>query len=92
MIGHYYVATAEWCGIRHVFRSSVPLVAIGDTLCGKNADMTLGGYKAITESEIVVCGTGADVVLQAMYRGGIPEITRVTRDVWTKEAGDAKDD
>lgn len=90
-MNHYYVATAEWCGIRHAFRSNDMCVRIGDTVYGKNADITIGGYKAITGSEIIVCGSGADLVLQAMYKGGIPEITRVTRDVWTKEAGYAED-
>lgn len=85
-MGHYYAVVAEWCGIRRVFKMSKPVVAVGDTVYGRNADGALRGHRAIADPEIIVCGSGADTVLQSLCKDGIPEITRVTREIWTKEA------
>lgn len=82
----YYAAVAEKSGIRHVFRSEEPIADAGDLLCGKCKSLTLVKYKAITPSTLIVCGTGAESTLQALYWGDIPEITRVTREVWAKGA------
>ena len=83
---YYRVVVAEKSGIRHVFMGGGQNIMPGDIVCGKNASMTLRGYKVVEWPEIIVPQTGADAVLQAMYKGDIPEITRVTREVWTKEA------
>lgn len=83
---YYRVVVAEKSGIRHVFIGGGQDILPGDIVCGKNASMTLRGYKVVAWPEIIVPQTGADAVLQAMYKGDIPEITRVTRWVWTKEA------
>lgn len=83
---YYRVVVAEKSGIRHVFIGGGQDILPGDIVCGKNASITLRGYKVVAWPEIIVPQTGADAVLQAMYKGDIPEITRVTREVWTKEA------
>lgn len=83
---YYRVVVAEKSGIRHVFMGGGQNIMPGDIVCGRNAIMTLRGYKVVEWPEIIVPKTGADAVLQAMYKGDIPEITRVTRGVWTKEA------
>ncbi len=83
---YYRVVVAEKSGIRHVFIGGGQDILPGDIVCGKNASMTLRGYKVVAWPEIIVPQTGADAVLQAMYKGDIPEITRVTREIWIKEA------
>lgn len=83
---YYRVIVAEKSGIRHVFMGGGQNIMPGDIVCGKNASMTLRGYKAIDFPEVIVPLTSADAVLQTMYKGDIPEITRVTREIWTKEA------
>lgn len=83
---YYRVVVAEKSGIRHVFMGGGQDIMPGYIVCGKNASMTLRGYKVVAWPEIIVPQTGADAVLQAMYKGDIPEITRVTREIWIKEA------
>lgn len=83
---YYRVVVAEKSGIRHVFMGGGQDILPGDILYGKNGSMTLRGYKVLTFPSVVALQTSADIVLQILYKGDIPEITRVARNVWTKEA------
>lgn len=82
---HYYAIVAERCGGRVTMRSKRDVTEVGDLVSGSNKTTVYPGYKVITEPRFVLCGTGEDDFLNALYCGDIPQISKVTRDVWKLE-------
>ena len=82
---HYYAIVAERCGGRVTMRSERNVAEVGDLVSGSNKATVYSGYKVITEPHFVLCGTSADEVLNALYAGDIPQVSKVTRDVWKLE-------
>lgn len=82
---HYYAIVAEKCGIRVAMRSERDVTEVGDLVSGSNKANVYSGYKVITAPRFVLCGTGEDDFLNALYAGDIPQVSKVTRDVWTLE-------
>ena len=82
---HYYAIVAERCGVRVIMRSERNVAEVGDLVCGSNKATVYSGYKAITEPHSVLCGTSEDDFLNALYAGDIPQVSKVTRDVWKLE-------
>ena len=79
---HYYAIVAERCGVRVAMRSDRDVAEVGDPVSGSNKTTVYSGYKVITEPRFVLCGTGEDDFLNALYAGDIPQVYKVTRDVW----------
>ena len=90
---HYYAIVAERSGVRVTMRSECDVAEVGDLVCGSNKASVYPGYKVITEPRFVLCGTGEDDFLNALYAGDIPRVSKVTRDVWKldPEKEDASD-
>ena len=90
---HYYAIVAERCGGRVTMRSENNVAEVGDLVSGSNKATVYSGYKVITETRFVLCGTGEDDFLNALYWGDIPQVSKVTRDVWKldPEKEDASD-
>lgn len=90
---HYYAIVAEKCGIRVAMRSECDVAEVGDLVSGSNKATVYSGYKVITEPRFVLCETGEDEFLDALYAGDIPQVSKVTRDVWKldPEKEDASD-
>ena len=82
---HYYAIVAERCGIRVAMRLECDVAEVGDLVSGSNKATVYSGYKVITEPHFVLCGTSEDDFLNAMYAGDIPQVSKVTRDVWKLE-------
>nr|DAL45710.1 MAG TPA_asm: hypothetical protein [Caudoviricetes sp.] len=82
---HYYAIVAEKCGVRVIMRSERNVTEVGDLVCGSNKTTAYSVYKVITEPHFVLCGTSDDDFLNAMYAGDIPQVSKVTRDVWKLE-------
>ena len=79
---HYYAIVAEKCGVRVTMRSDRNVTEVGDLVCGSNKSAVYSRYKVITEPHFVLCGTSEDDFLNALYAGDIPQVSKVTRDVW----------
>ena len=90
---HYYAIVAERCGVRVTMRSERNVAEVGDLVSGSNKTTVYSGYKVITEPRFVFCGTGEDDFLNALYFGDIPQVSKVTRDIWKldPEKEDASD-
>ena len=90
---HYYAIVAERCGVRVTMRSERNVAEVGDLVSGSNKTTVYSGYKVITEPRFVFCGTGEDDFLNALYWGDIPQVSKVTRDIWKldPEKEDASD-
>lgn len=82
---HYYAIVAEKCGVRVTMRSERDVAEVGDLVCGSNKAAVYSGYKVIAEPRFVLYGTGEDDFLNALYAGDIPQVSKVTRDVWKLE-------
>lgn len=82
---HYYAIVAERCSVRVIMRSDRDVAEVGDLVSGSNRATVYSGYKVITESRFILCGTNEDDFLNALYAGDIPQVSKVTRDVWTLE-------
>lgn len=82
---HYYAIVAEKCGVRVTMRSESAVTEVGDLICGSNKAAVYSRYKVITEPHFVQCGTSEDDLLNALYAGDIPQVSKVTRDVWKLE-------
>ena len=82
---HYYAIVAEKFGVRVAMRSDRDVVEVGDLVCGSNKTTVYSGYKVIAEPHFVLCGTSEDDFLNALYAGDIPQVSKVTRDVWMLE-------
>lgn len=82
---HYYAIVAEKRGDRVAMRSECNVAELGDLVSGSNKTTLYSGYKVITESYFVLCGTIEDDFLNALYAGDIPQVSKVTRDVWKLE-------
>ena len=82
---HYYAIVAEKCGIRVAMRSECDVAEVGDLVSGSNKATVYSGYKVITAPHFVLCGTSEDDFLHALYAGDIPQVSKVTRDVWKLE-------
>lgn len=82
---HYYAIVAERFGVRVIMRSECDVADVGDLVSGSNKTTVYSGYKVITDPHFVLCGTSEDDFLNAMYAGDIPQISKVTRDMWTLE-------
>ena len=82
---HYYAIVAEKCGVRVAMRSDRDVAEVGDLVCGSNKAAVYSRYKVITEPHFVLCGTSEDDFLNALYAGDIPQVSKVTRDVWKLE-------
>lgn len=90
---HYYAIVAERCGVRVTMRSENNVAEVGDLVSGSNKKTVYSGYKVITAPHFVLCGTSEDDFLSALYAGDIPQVSKVTRDVWKldPEKEDASD-
>lgn len=82
---HYYAIVAERCGVRVTMRSENNVAEVGDLVCGSNKTTVYSGYKVITEPHFVLCGTSEGDFLNALYAGDIPQVSKVTRDIWKLE-------
>ena len=82
---HYYAIVAERCGIRVAMRSECYVTEVGDLVSGSNKATVYSGYKVITAPHVVLCGTSEDDFLNALYAGDIPQVSKITRDVWKLE-------
>lgn len=82
---HYYAIVAERCGVRVIMRSECNVAEVGDLVSGSNKTVVYPGYKVITEPLFVFCGTSVDGFLNALYAGDIPQVSKVTRDIWKLE-------
>ena len=82
---HYYAIVAERWGARVAMRSESAVAEVGDLICGSNKAAVYSMYKVITEPHFVLCGTSEDDFLNALYAGDIPQVSKVTRDVWKLE-------
>ena len=82
---HYYAIVAERCGVRVTMRSERDVTEVGDLVSGSNKTTVYSRYKVITEPHLVLCGTSEDDFLSALYAGDIPQVSKVTRDVWKLE-------
>lgn len=82
---HYYAIVAEKYGVRVTMRSERDVAEVGDLVCGSNKAAVYSRHKVITEPHFVLCGTSEDDFLNALYAGDIPQVSKVTRDVWTLE-------
>lgn len=82
---HYYAIVAEKCYDRVAMRSECNVAEVGDLVSGSNKTTVYSGYKVITEPRFVLYGTGEDDFLNALYWGDIPQVSKVTRDVWKLE-------
>ena len=89
----YYAIVAERCGVRVIMRSERNVAEVGDLVSGSNKTTVYSGDKVITEPRFVLCGTGEDELLNALYCGDIPQVSKVTRDIWKldPEKEDASD-
>ena len=90
---HYYAIVAEKRCDRVAMRSECNVAEVGDLVSGSNKTTVYSGYKVITEPRFVLYGTGEDDFLNALYAGDIPQVSKVTRDVWKldPEKEDASD-
>lgn len=79
---HYYAIVAERFGVRVIMRSECDVAEVGDLVSGSNKATVYSGHKVITEPHFVLCGTGEDDFLNALYAWDIPQVSKVTRDVW----------
>lgn len=82
---HYYAIVAEKRYDRVAMRSECNVAEVGDLVIGSNKANVYSGYKVITEPHFVLCGTSEDDFLNALYAGDIPQVSKVTRDVWKLE-------
>lgn len=82
---HYYAIVAERCGVRVAMRLEFDVAEVGDLVCGSNKAAVFSGYKVIAEPHFVLCGTSEDDFLNALYAGDIPQVSKVTRDIWKLE-------
>ena len=82
---HYYTIVAERCGVRVAMRSESNVAEAGDLVSGSNKATVYYGYKVITAPHFVLCGTSEDDFLNALYAGDIPQVSKVTWDVWRLE-------
>lgn len=82
---HYYAIVAERCGVRVIMRSECAVAEVGDLVCGSNKTTVYSGYKVITDPHFVLRGTSEDDFLNALYWGDIPQVSKVTRDIWKLE-------
>jgi hypothetical protein len=82
---HYYAIVAEKCGVRVTMRSERDVAEVGDLVCGSNKAAVYSRYKVIAEPHFVLCGTSKDDFLNALYAGDIPQVSKVTRDIWKLE-------
>lgn len=82
---HYYAIVAEKCGVRVAMRSDRDVAEVGDLVFGSNKAAVYSRYKVITEPHFVLCGTSEDDFLNALYAGDIPQVSKVTRDIWKLE-------
>ena len=82
---HYYAIVAEKHYDRVAMRSECNVAEVGDLVSGSNKTTVYSGYKVITEPRFVLYGTGEDDFLNALYWGDIPQVSKVTRDVWKLE-------
>lgn len=82
---HYYAIVAEKCGVRVAMRSDRDVAEVGDLVIGSNKANVYSGYKVIAEPHFVLRGTSEDDFLNALYAGDIPQVSKVTRDVWKLE-------
>ena len=82
---HYYAIVAEKYGIRVAMRSECYVAEVGDLVSGSNKTTVYSGYKVITEPRFVLVGTCEDDFLNALYAGDIPQVSKVTRDIWKLE-------
>lgn len=82
---HYYTIVAERCGVRVAMRSERDVAEVGDLVSGSNKTTVYSGYKVITAAHFVLHGTTEDDFLNALYAGDIPQVSKVTRDVWKLE-------
>ena len=82
---HYYAIVAERFGVRVVMRSECDVAEVGDLVSGSNKTTVYSGHKVITEPRFVLRGTSEDNFLNALYWGDIPQVSKVTRDVWKLE-------
>lgn len=81
----YYAIVAEKHYDRVAMRSECNVAEVGDLVSGSNKTTVYSGYKVITEPRFVLYGTGEDDFLNALYWGDIPQVSKVTRDVWKLE-------
>ena len=90
---HYYAIVSEKCGVRVTMRSERDVTEVGDLVSGSNKTTVYSGYKVITDPHFVLRGTSEDDFMSAMYAGDIPQVSKVTRDVWKldPEKEDASD-
>ena len=90
---HYYAIVSEKCGVRVTMRSERDVTEVGDLVSGSNKTTVYSGYKVITDPHFVLRGTSEDDFLNARYAGDIPQVSKVTRDVWKldPEKEDASD-
>nr|DAL72860.1 MAG TPA: hypothetical protein [Caudoviricetes sp.] len=82
---HYYAIVAEKYGIRVAMRSECYVAEVGDLVSGSNKATVYSGCKVITEPHFVLCGSSEDDFLNALYAGDIPQVSKVTRDIWKLE-------
>lgn len=82
---HYYAIVAERYVVRVVMRSERDVAEVGDLVSGSNKENVYSGYKVIAGPHFVLCGTSEDDFLNALYAGDIPQVSKVTRDVWKLE-------
>lgn len=82
---HYYAIVADRCGVRVAMRSKRNVAEVGDLVSGSNKATVYSGYKVITEPRFVLCGSPEDYLLNALYAGDIPQVSKVTRDIWKLE-------
>ena len=82
---HYCAIAAERCGVRVAMRSECYVAEVGDLVCVSNKTTVYSGYKVIAEPHFVLCGTSEDDLLNALYAGDIPQVSKVTRDIWKLE-------
>lgn len=82
---HYYAIVAERCGVRVAMRSERDVTEVGDLVSGSNKATVYSGYKVITAPRFILRGTGEDNFLNALYAGDIPQVSKVTRDIWKLE-------
>lgn len=82
---HYYAIVAERCGVRVAMRLERAVSEVGDLVSGSNKTTVYSGYKVITEPRFVLCGSVEDNFLNVLYAGDIPQVSKVTRDIWKLE-------
>lgn len=87
---YFYVVVASAANDRRLFRTDNCNVCEGDVI-NAMGNRPYYGFKVVSDAKMVLAGSGEAIIMEALSGGALPEITSVTRTIWTKEETDVLD-